>query len=81
MQSEILHSELLKDFVSAGVALEIDSTVRASDHLWMDILLFGGILLGTMSHLDQIHAQLCSIKNIHSMKNGQGYHRVGAFRL
>ena len=31
-------------------------------HLWMDILLFGGILLGTMSHLDQIHVQLCSIK-------------------
>ena len=42
MQLEILHSELLKDFVSAGVALEIDSTVRAGDHLWMEILHLDG---------------------------------------
>ena len=34
LRLEILDSKLLKDFVPAGVALQIDSTVRAGDHLW-----------------------------------------------
>ena len=57
LQLEILDSKLLKDFVPAGVALQIDSTVRAGDHLWRvnlhldDNFSFRGILSGTISHL------------------------------
>ena len=35
LKLEILQSELLEDFVSASVALEINSTVWAGDHLWI----------------------------------------------
>ena len=36
LQLEILDSELLKDFVPAGVAFKINSTVGTGEHLWRE---------------------------------------------
>lgn len=64
LELEILHSELLKDFVPAGVALKIDPTIRTGDHLeektlhQEEKLTFGGKLLGTTSHLEGPYPRL-----------------------